>query len=103
MHHLLSTIHRTTCGNSFVSEVVPGLTTQSDKLERIIGPWYQQYMGLHVVTSWQSFSTEFSSRVCPGHGHFRVVTCDPRVKLVSLLWNIVFQTKDLEPSAGRGK
>jgi hypothetical protein len=39
----------------------------------------------------------------PGRGHFRLVICDPRVKLVSLIWSIVFQTKDLEPSAGRGK
>jgi hypothetical protein len=37
VHHLLSTIYRTTCGNSFVSEVVPGLSTQSDQLERING------------------------------------------------------------------
>lgn len=51
MHHLLSTIHKTIRGNSFVSEVVPGLSTQSDKLERINGTRYQQYIGLHVVKS----------------------------------------------------
>ena len=51
MHHLLSTIHRTAWGNSFVSEVVPGLSTQSNKLERVNGAWYQQYIGLHMVRS----------------------------------------------------